>query len=136
MPQTTDYQEVNLDIKLMPIQKDAKIVLRNVFFDTDKATLKPMSYTELDKLVEIMNKNPKIKIEIGGHTDNVGSKAYNQRLSQSRAESVVNYLISKGFSSDRMTYKGYGFDDPIATNNTEEGRAQNRRVEFKILSNE
>ncbi len=136
VPQTTDYQEVNLDIKLMPIQKDAKIVLRNVFFDTDKATLKPMSYTELDKLVEIMNKNPKIKIEIGGHTDNVGSKAYNQRLSQSRAESVVNYLISKGFSSDRMTYKGYGFDDPIATNNTEEGRAQNRRVEFKILSNE
>ena len=120
----------------MPLQKDAKIVLRNVFFDTDKATLKPMSYIELDKLAEIMTNNPKMKIEISGHTDNVGTKTYNQRLSQSRAESVVNYLLSKGFSQDRMTFKGYAFDEPIATNDTEEGRAQNRRVEFKIISNE
>ena len=136
VPETKDYQEVFLDIKLMPVQKDAKIVLRNVFFDTDKATLKPMSYIELDKLAEIMTNNPKMKIEISGHTDNVGTKTYNQRLSQSRAESVVNYLLSKGFSQDRMTFKGYAFDEPIATNDTEEGRAQNRRVEFKIISNE
>ena len=136
VPETKDYQEVFLDIKLMPLQKDAKIVLRNVFFDTDKATLKPMSYIELDKLAEIMTNNPKMKIEISGHTDNVGTKTYNQRLSQSRAESVVNYLLSKGFSQDRMTFKGYAFDEPIATNDTEEGRAQNRRVEFKIISNE
>lgn len=136
VPETKDYQEVFLDIKLMPVQKDAKIVLRNVFFDTDKATLKPMSYIELDKLAEIMTNNPKMKIEISGHTDNVGTKTYNQRLSQSRAESVVNYLLSKGFSQDRMTFKGYAFDEPITTNDTEEGRAQNRRVEFKIISNE
>ena len=136
VPETKDYQEVFLDIKLIPVQKDAKIVLRNVFFDTDKATLKPMSYIELDKLAEIMTNNPKMKIEISGHTDNVGTKTYNQRLSQSRAESVVNYLLSKGFSQDRMTFKGYAFDEPIATNDTEEGRAQNRRVEFKIISNE
>lgn len=136
VPQTTDYQEINLDIKLMPVAKDAKIVLRNVFFDTDKATLKSMSYIELDKLVEIMTNNPKMKIEIGGHTDNVGSKTYNQKLSQSRAEAVVNYLVSKNISSDRLSSKGYAFDEPIATNDTPEGRAQNRRVEFKIISNE
>lgn len=136
VPQATDYQEIILDIKLMPVAKDAKIVLRNVFFDTDKSTLKPMSYIELDKLVEIMTKNPKMKIEIGGHTDNVGAKAYNQKLSQSRAEAVVNYLISKNITQDRLTFKGYGMDEPIATNDTAEGRAQNRRVEFKIVSNE
>ena len=136
VPQTSDYQEINLDIKLMPIKENAKIVLRNVFFETAKATLNSMSYTELDNLVKIMNDNPKIKIEIGGHTDNVGSKAYNQKLSQDRAESVVNYLLSKKIASSRMTFKGYAFDEPIDTNDTPEGRAQNRRVEFKILSNE
>ena len=136
VPQTSDYQEINLDIKLMPIKKDAKIVLRNVFFETAKATLNSMSYTELDNLVKIMNDNPKIKIEIGGHTDNVGSKSYNQKLSQDRAESVVNYLLSKKIPASRMTFKGYAFDEPIDTNDTPEGRAQNRRVEFKIISNE
>ncbi|MCQ2607497.1 MAG: OmpA family protein [Bacteroidales bacterium] len=136
VPQTTDYQEIFLDIKLMPMTKDAKIVLRNVFFDTDKSTLKPMSYTELDKLVEILTKYPKMNIEIGGHTDNVGSKAYNQKLSQARAEAVVNYLISKNIATSRLTFKGYAFDEPIESNDTPEGRAQNRRVEFKILSNE
>ncbi|MBO7124433.1 MAG: OmpA family protein, partial [Bacteroidales bacterium] len=136
VPQTSDYQEINLDIKLMPIKKDSKIVLRNVFFETAKATLNSMSYTELDNLVKIMNDNPKIKIEIGGHTDNVGSKTYNQKLSQDRAEAVVNYLLSKKIASNRLTFKGYAFDEPIDTNDTPEGRAQNRRVEFKILSNE
>lgn len=136
VPQTTDYQEIFLDIKLMPVAKDSKIVLRNVFFDTDKSTLKTMSYSELDKLVEILNSNPKMKIEIGGHTDNVGAKAYNQKLSQSRAEAVVNYLLSKNIAKDRLSFKGYGMDEPIATNDTPEGRAQNRRVEFKIISNE
>jgi outer membrane protein OmpA-like peptidoglycan-associated protein len=136
VPQTSDYQEINLDIRLMPIKKDSKIVLRNVFFETAKATLSSMSYTELDNLVKIMNDNPKIKIEIGGHTDNVGSKSYNQKLSQDRAEAVVNYLLSKKIASNRLTFKGYAFDEPIDTNDTPEGRAQNRRVEFKILSNE
>lgn len=136
VPQTTEYQEIFLDIKLMPMTKDAKIVLRNVFFDTDKSTLKSMSYTELDKLVDIMVKNPNMKIEIGGHTDNIGSKAHNLKLSQARAEAVVNYLISKNISADRLQFNGYAFDEPIATNDTPEGRAQNRRVEFKIISNE
>lgn len=135
VPQTSDYQEINLDIKLMPLQKDSKIVLRNVFFETDKSALNPMSFAELDNLVKIMTDNPKMKIEIGGHTDNVGTKAYNQKLSQARAEAVVNYLLSKKIASDRLSFKGYGFDEPIDTNDTPEGRAQNRRVEFKILSN-
>ena len=95
-----------------------------------------MSYTELDNLVKIMNDNPKLKIEINGHTDNVGTRTYNQKLSQDRAEAVVNYLLSKKIAKNRMTFKGYAFDEPIDTNDTPEGRAQNRRVEFKILSNE
>lgn len=136
VPQTSEYQEINLDIPLMPIKKDSKIVLRNVFFETAKSTLNAMSYTELDNLVKIMNDNPKLKIEIGGHTDNVGTRTYNQKLSQDRAEAVVNYLLSKKIAKNRMTFKGYAFDEPIDTNDTPEGRAQNRRVEFKILSNE
>ena len=135
IPATSTYQEVNLDIKLMKIQKEAKIVLRNVFFEFGKSSLKPESYAELDELVEIMKANPKLKIEIGGHTDNKSSRAFNLSLSEKRAKSVVDYL-SKSIAVSRMTYKGYAFDVPVAPNTTEEGRAQNRRVEFKIISTE
>ena len=135
IPATSTYQEVNLDIKLMKIQKEAKIVLRNVFFEFGKSSLKPESYAELDELVEIMKANPKLKIEIGGHTDNKSSRAFNLSLSEKRAKSVVDYL-SKSIAVSRMTYKGYAFDVPVAQNTTEEGRAQNRRVEFKIISTE
>jgi outer membrane protein OmpA-like peptidoglycan-associated protein len=74
-----------------------------------------------------------LNIEISGHTDNIGSAAYNKTLSEDRAKAVVNYLTKKGISADRLTYKGYGFDQPVAPNNTEEGRQQNRRTEFKVL---
>ena len=97
--------------------------------------MKPESYAELDELVEIMKANPKLKIEIGGHTDNKSSRAFNLSLSEKRAKSVVDYL-SKSIAVSRMTYKGYAFDVPVAQNTTEEGRAQNRRVEFKIISTE
>jgi outer membrane protein OmpA-like peptidoglycan-associated protein len=97
--------------------------------------LLPESHTELNKVVEYMNSNPKMKIEIGGHTDNVGTKEYNKALSQNRAKSVYNYLIEKGVSADRLSYKGYDFSIPIADNDTEEGRALNRRTEFKVISN-
>jgi len=135
IPATSTYQEKTLDIKMLKIQKEAKIVLRNVFFEFGKSSLKPESYAELDQLVEIMKANPKLKIEIGGHTDNKSSRAFNLSLSEKRAKSVVDYL-SKTIDPTRLTFKGYAFDVPVAPNDTEEGRAQNRRVEFKIISTE
>jgi len=123
----------NLDVYMIPIKKGNKIILKNIFFETDSYTLKSESYVELDKLAEFLAQNKDLKIEIGGHTDNVGSKEHNQKLSENRAKTVVQYLISKGIKTERLTYKGYGFDEPITDNSTPEGRAQNRRTEFKIV---
>lgn len=108
------------------------IVLKNVFFDTDKSILKNESFVELQKLVDLLKKNKTMKIEISGHTDNQGAKAHNQTLSQDRAKAVYNYLVSNGIEALRLTYKGYGDTQPIADNGTEEGRALNRRTEFKV----
>lgn len=135
IPPTSTYQEIILNIKLFKMLKDTKIVLRNVFFEYAKAKLDPKSYKELDRLIEILKDHPNMRIEIGGHTDNQGSRATNQKLSEERAKSVVEYL-SKDIEISRLEYKGYAFDQPIEDNATEEGRAQNRRVEFKVLSNE
>ena len=123
-----------MNIPLQPIEKGVTVVLKNIFFKTDSYDLLPDSYTELGKVVEYMNANPKMKIEIGGHTDNVGTKAYNKTLSENRAKSVYNYLVSQGIAKERLSYSGYDFSIPIATNDTEEGRAQNRRTEFKVVS--
>ena len=109
-------------------------MLKNIFFETAKATLKDESKTELNKLVELLTKNPTIKIEIGGHTDNVGVDAENLKLSDARAVAVKNYLTANGISADRLSTKGYGETQPIADNNTEVGRAKNRRTEFKVIS--
>ncbi|MDA3883088.1 MAG: OmpA family protein [Bacteroidales bacterium] len=135
IPKTSDYQEIILNVKLMKIQKDSRIVLRNVFFDYGSAKLDPKSYTELDNLIKIMQDNPNMIIEIGGHTDNQGSHQFNQKLSEARAQSVVNY-IAKSIPMSRLQYQGYAFDQPVADNCTDEGRALNRRVEFKIISND
>jgi outer membrane protein OmpA-like peptidoglycan-associated protein len=116
------------------VEVGAKVVLQNIYFETGKATLKSESFFSLDRVVELLIDNGTLHIEISGHTDNVGSDKANQKLSEERAKSVVNYLIGKGISSDRLTYKGYGESIPIAPNTTTEGKAQNRRVEFKILS--
>lgn len=112
----------------------ATFVLENIFFDFDKSVLLQQSYKELRDLVDILNRYPKMKIEVGGHTDGRGSVDYNLRLSESRAKSVVEYLEEKGIDSRRLQYKGYGKSRPIDTNDTDEGRARNRRVEFTILS--
>jgi outer membrane protein OmpA-like peptidoglycan-associated protein len=112
---------------------EKKIELKQtVYFDFNKATIKPVSFPLLDDVAQAMKDNPKIKVEVQGHTDSVGDDNYNLKLSQSRAESVRNYLIKKGISSDRMAAKGYGENVPIADNRTKEGRDQNRRVEFVI----
>ncbi len=121
------------DIPLKPIRTGEKVVLRNIFFETDKYDLKPESRVELQKLTDLLNKNPGLKIEISGHTDNVGTPAYNQELSENRAKAVNDYLVAQGIDQARLVFKGYGESDPIDTNDTEAGRANNRRTEFKVI---
>jgi len=111
-----------------------RIVLNNVLFDFDKYDLRPESIKELDNWVKFLTNNPTLKIEISGHTDNKGTSEYNKILSKNRAKAVQDYFIEKGISKDRMKCKGYGFDQPIATNQTDEGRQKNRRTEIKITS--
>lgn len=131
----SDYNLVDKTIELKNIAVGSKIALRNIFFDVGRASLRSESNAELDRLVKLMNDVPKLKIEISGHTDNTGSASVNEKLSQERAEAVVNYLKSKGIKTDRMTAQGYGSSKPIATNNTAEGRQENRRTEFEIKGN-
>lgn len=123
------------DIYLQKPQTGSSIIMRNIFFDFNQSTLQPESFIELDYLVEFLNNNKEIKIEISGHTDNQGSDEINDKLSLERAQSVYNYVVSKGISPERLTYNGYGKRKPIAENDTEEGRAQNRRTEITILEN-
>ncbi|MBQ7735366.1 MAG: OmpA family protein [Bacteroidales bacterium] len=131
-----NYTELNPYLKNIALKRPEvgeTFVLRNVFFDFDKSTLKKESEVELNKLVDYLTSNKGIKIEIGGHTDNQGSESYNERLSNDRAKAVYDYLVNKGIDSKRMSYKGYGMSKPVATNDTEEGRALNRRTEFTII---
>ncbi|MCA6362858.1 MAG: OmpA family protein [Bacteroidetes bacterium] len=134
IPAIASYQEVQKDIALKPVAVGSAIVLRNVFFDVGKATLRPESFTELDRLVALLNDVPTMRIEVSGHTDNRGSAEMNKKLSQDRAKAVADYLISKGIKAERIVWAGYGFDQPMASNDTEANRQLNRRTEFKILS--
>jgi outer membrane protein OmpA-like peptidoglycan-associated protein len=111
------------------------IKLENIFFEFDKSTLLPESKAELEKLLHILTDYPFLTIEISGHTDNVGTDEYNRKLSEARAKSVVDYLLEAKIEPSRLSYRGFGSRQPITTNETEEGRAQNRRVQFTILSN-
>ncbi len=126
-------REIINDIRLKRVEVGQSIVLNNIFFDTGAATLRAESYAELGVLYKLMTENPSLKIEISGHTDNVGSADVNQRLSEQRARAVVEFLIDRGVDRARLTYKGYGFERPIASNETAEGRQLNRRTEFEIL---
>ena len=119
---------------LKPIEVGEKVILKNIFFEFGKAVLTSDSYIEMGRVLKLMSTNPGLRIEISGHSDNIGSYAYNQKLSEQRAKAVVDYLVDLGIDSARLEYTGYASSQPVATNNTEEGRAQNRRVEFKILS--
>jgi outer membrane protein OmpA-like peptidoglycan-associated protein len=121
------------DVPLQSIKIGSSIVLRNVFYETDSYALKKESTAELNKVIRFMQANPVIRIEIGGHTDNTGNQVYNQALSEQRAQTVAHYLISASISPDRIVARGYGMNLPVAPNNTEEGRAQNRRTEMKII---
>ena len=129
----SEYQEIKRDLYLVPIEKGEKIKINNLFFEFGKFDILPESYPELNRLAEFLQKNPDIKIQINGHTDNVGSNQDNQILSQNRAKSVAEYLIDKGIIRNRIKTYGYGESTPLASNNTDEGRALNRRVEFVII---
>ena len=134
MKSSEAFQEVEINVALKKIEVGQSIILRNIFFDFDKATIRSESANELDRLIKLLTENPTLKIELGSHTDSKGSDDYNQKLSQSRSQSVVTYLIGKGIATDRLVAKGYGETVPVATNDTDAGRQENRRTEFKILS--
>lgn len=132
--QATIDQPYAVNAYLRKIKSDVSIVLENIFFDVDKFDLKSESFSELDVVSNLLKNNPKIRIEISGHTDNSGSAEHNKTLSLNRAKSVQDYLISKGTKPDRLSIKGFGSEKPVATNDTLEGKAKNRRIEMKILS--
>ncbi len=127
------YQELERDLTLVPLEKGETVRLNNIFFETAKAELQPESFTELDRVVTMLKDNPNMEILIGGHTDNVGTPASNIQLSAARATSVESYLESKGITNTRLRTKGFGETKPVASNDTEPGRQQNRRVEFTIV---
>ena len=122
-----------INVLLEPIRKDAKEVLSNIFFDSGKAELRSESFTELDKLQKLLSENPTLQVEISGHTDNVGKDTDNLALSQKRAAAVVAYLVEKGANAAHIKSIGYGETKPILSNDTEENRQLNRRIEMKIL---
>lgn len=127
-----EYSELRKDLLLVPIEIGESIQLKNVFFEQSKAVLLPESYPELDRLVRIMKDNKTIEIELEGHTDGRGDPRANIALSEERVEAVKQYLVSKGISEKRVVGKGYGGAKPMVSNDTEENRQMNRRVEFKI----
>jgi OmpA-OmpF porin, OOP family len=129
------YKEIHKDLYLVPIEIGQVVRLNNVFFDFDKWDLRPESYFELDRVVKLLNENPAIEIEMSAHTDSYGSDEYNFKLSDNRARSVMEYIISKGIAPSRIVSQGYGETRPVAPNDTPENRQLNRRVEFKILKN-
>lgn len=133
LPDTAVFKEIYKVIRLKKIKIGESIVLRNIFFDYNESTVRNESEAELSRLYKVMIENPQIKVEISGHTDNVGGDSYNQKLSESRAKAVVDYLVNKGIPQSRMIFAGYGKTMPLATNETPEGRQENRRTEFKII---
>jgi outer membrane protein OmpA-like peptidoglycan-associated protein/tetratricopeptide (TPR) repeat protein len=124
----------NIDIPLEPLHANATVILKNIFFDVNRYELKPESSTELDNIVELLKENPSLKIQINGHTDNVGKPADNLKLSNNRANAVIQYLIAKGIDPKRLSSKGWGETQPLADNSSEEGRARNRRTEMKVMN--
>jgi outer membrane protein OmpA-like peptidoglycan-associated protein/Tol biopolymer transport system component len=133
IPVVEEYTEVHRTIMLKKLEIGRKVVLNNIFFDYGKATLRPESVSELDRVLGLMKENPTIKVQISGHTDNQGSEEFNRKLSEERARSVVQYLVNAGVSEARLKFVGYGFSKPVAGNETEEGRQLNRRTEFEII---
>ncbi|HTF82189.1 MAG TPA: OmpA family protein, partial [Cytophagales bacterium] len=131
---SSDVSEYDANVDMHKLEVGYIEVLRHVYYDFNKSTLRPESYPELDKLVKVMTQNPYLRLEVNGHTDNIGGHEANIQLSQKRAESVVTYLISKGIAPTRLVAKGFGETKPIASNDDEEeGRELNRRTEVEVI---
>ncbi|MFI5218822.1 MAG: OmpA family protein [Bacteroidia bacterium] len=124
----------HLDISLSPAKAGEKVILKNIFFETGSFDLKTESFPELNKIIAFIKKNLSVTIEISGHTDNVGDDKSNQILSEKRAKSVYDFLLKSGIETNRLTFKGFGESKPIASNENESGRTQNRRTEFAITA--
>ncbi|WP_259015795.1 OmpA family protein [Emticicia fluvialis] len=129
----TEADGKQITVMLVPVRKEVNIVLNNLFFDSGKATLKPESFAELDKLLQLLQQNAGLMVEISGHTDNIGKDTDNQALSEKRAMAVVAYLTAQGVAATRLKAVGYGEARPLMPNDTDENRRQNRRIEMKIL---
>lgn len=129
----TPKEPITLNVPLSPITTGSVIALRNIFFNTASYDLLPASNVELDKLVQLLKMNPDLRIELGGHTDDVGADAANMTLSVNRAKAVRDFVVAQGIDASRIVANGYGETKPVATNETEEGRAQNRRTEVTVL---
>lgn len=127
-------EPVERDFYLQRIEVGTKVVLDNIYFQTGKSVLTVDSYEALDQVVRFLENNESVRLEISGHTDNTGSLRINTSLSQERAKAVVDYITGRGIANDRLKYKGYADSQPVAENDTPEGREMNRRVEFKVLS--
>jgi outer membrane protein OmpA-like peptidoglycan-associated protein/tetratricopeptide (TPR) repeat protein len=133
IPDTSSLKVFKLDATLSKLKVGKKVVMNNILFETGKSILTAGSYAELERLLNFMTDNSQMKIEISGHTDKTGSEPVNFKLSEGRAKAVVEYLVQKGIDRSRMEFRGFGSLQPIADNATSQGRAKNRRVEFKIL---
>lgn len=130
---TTSPDSTEKNIPLQPIEVNASVVLKNIFFDLNKYEIKTTSQVELDRVVQLLTDNPAVKIQLAGHTDNIGNAADNLKLSENRSKAVIKYLVTKGIDAKRLSFKGYGASQPLADNNTEVGRAVNRRTELKVI---
>lgn len=135
LEQTKDNEPYILEIPLQPIRAGKRVILKNIFYESGSYTLKDASKIELDKLIEFLATYPAIIIQINGHTDNVGEASFNLKLSTNRAKAVYEYLVGRGVAQNRIRFKGFGAEKPISNNETEKGRALNRRTEFEIVAN-
>ena len=120
-------------LKLLKLEKDARLALKDITFESNAATLSDNSFVELARVIELMKENPSLKVQIDAHTDDIGSDRYNLILSEKRAESVMNYLVSNDIDNSRFLSKGFGEKQPKVANDSEENRAANRRVELRVL---
>jgi outer membrane protein OmpA-like peptidoglycan-associated protein len=134
IPFSAAKQKLTRTVRLGKLTAGSKIVIRNIFFDFNKSTFRPNSFEALAGLKQLMGKYPTLKVEISGHTDNVGSVEFNQKLSNSRAQVVYDYLVRNGIDPNRLKFQGKGFSDPIAPNDIDENRQLNRRTEMYIIA--
>jgi outer membrane protein OmpA-like peptidoglycan-associated protein len=131
--QSEESKPVIKNISLLSVEKNASVILNNLFFDVDQFELKQQSMTELNEIVKFLHMNETVRIEISGHTDNSGTESHNLQLSLKRAASVADYLKKQGVAVNRITQKGFAAQKPLRPNDSEENRQFNRRIEFKIL---